>query len=263
LSADDAHRTDSRSAAERLANAWAADTVLTDLPAGERPSTIEAGYEIQAMLAEMLAEPIAGYKLGLSSSNAMRSSGLGRPVAGFMPRSRVHASNIVLPIGRAETLLIEVEVAFEIATEIRPGRRVEAIETILGRAWLAVEIVRSHFVDRGTVGLPSFVADCAGFHHLVLGSELTGYEANRSPAPYIRLLRDGECVSSRAPDGDRADPLGALSMFLAMASERDQPIAAGTIVTTGNLIRPYETRMAGRFEALVGEARVAFSLRRS
>lgn len=257
------HPSSARAAAERLAEAWIKDLLLTDLPPDEQPATIEAGYETQDLVAQALGERIAGYKLGLSSPNAMRASGLGRPIVGFMPRSRVHESNAVIPTRPAEQLLIEVEVAFEIASEIRPGQSIDHVEGIVGSAWLAVEIVRSHFVDRRKVALPSFVADGAGFHHLVLGSKLTLDDVSRIAAGDLSLSSSGVLVSAKAPAGDRAEPLDALRIFLAMASERDQLLAVGTIVSTGNLIHPYETSTPGPCVATFGNARVEFTLQRT
>jgi 2-keto-4-pentenoate hydratase len=249
-----------RAAAERLAAAWIEDLVLPDLPIDERPTTVEAGYEIQNLLAQAFGEGVAGYKLGLSSPNAMRASGLGRPIVGFMPPSRIHGSKAVVPIKPTEQFLIEVEIAFEIATDIHPGQPIDRVENVLDSAWLAIEIVRSHFVDRRKVALPSFIADGAGFHHLILGSKLTLEDASHLAALDLSLCYNGGLVSSKAPDGDRAEPLDALTMFLTMASERNQPLAAGMIVSTGNLVRPYEIGTPGRCEAALGNARVEFSL---
>jgi 2-oxo-3-hexenedioate decarboxylase len=254
---------DPRPAAERFAKAWREDLLLQDLPSHEQPATMEEGYEIQRLLAQGLGESILGYKLGLSSPNAMRASGLGRPITGFIPQSRFHTSGAVVPIRKGERLLIEVEIALALAHDILPGQRADNVSEYVHGAYASVELVRSHFVDRRTVDLPTYVGDGAGFHGLVLGSPLALEDVPRLSEMQACLRHNGSIVASNASADDCPDPFSALRLFLEMAAERGDTLKAGAIIATGNVIVPFESHEPGTYEATLGGASVGFELRRA
>jgi 2-keto-4-pentenoate hydratase len=261
VSAADKRPFDARPAAARFAKAWREDLLLQDLPQSERPATMEEGYEVQRLLARELGEAVAGYKLGLSSPNAMRASGLGRPISGFMPRSRFYSSGAAVPIRAPERYLIEVEVALELANDIAPHQRVDDVrEAVLG-AYLSIELVRSHFVDRRAVDLPTYVGDGAGFHGFVLGSPLALENVSRLAEAQASLKHDGVIVAHKASPDDYPDPFSVLRLFLGMASERGEVLKAGAIMATGNVIVPFESGEPGIYEANLSGAEVAFELR--
>lgn len=248
-------------AAQRLAQAWRDDERLHDIPPAERPLSLEQGYAVQRQLAHEWGEPVVGYKLGLSSPSAMHASGLGRPITGFIPRSRMYVSGSELPLRQSDKVLIEVEIAFELACEIRPGQPIDDLATVVRSASLSVEVVRSHFVDRTQVALPSFVADNSGFHALIRGQTVSLDQVANINGSEVRLFHDGDKASATAPISDRPDPFVALRTFLIMAAEREQVLARGLIVSTGNLVLPYQTQSAGRYYATLHQSTVEFSLR--
>jgi 2-keto-4-pentenoate hydratase len=252
---------DPRPAAERFAKAWREDLLLPGLPPDERPATMEEGYLIQRQLARDLGEGIVGYKLGLSSRNAMRVSGLGRPIIGFIPQSRFYGSGAVVPISDRDRFLIEVEVAFELAHDILPGQPVESITEAIRGTYLSVEIVRSHFVDRRTVDLPTYVGDGAGFHGFVLGGPLELEEVPRLSEAQACLKRNSAVVAQQASPDDSPDPVSVMQSFLEMVSERGDILRAGAIIATGNLIMPFETRDPGKYLGILHGATVEFELR--
>jgi 2-keto-4-pentenoate hydratase len=173
----------------------------------------------------------------------------------------MYVSGAVLPLRQGDKVLIEVEIAFELAREIRPGQPIDDLATIVRSASLSVEVVRSHFVDRTQVALPSFVADNSGFHALIRGPTVNLHQVANIGKSEVRLLRDGAEASVTAPVDDRPDPFAALRTFLIMASEREQVLAEGLIVSTGNLVLPHQTQSAGHYHASLHQAIVEFSLR--
>jgi 2-keto-4-pentenoate hydratase len=257
----DAPSFDPAVAARRLAHAWRQDERLNDIPSAERPQSIEEGYAVQGRLAHEWGEPVIGYKLGLSSPNAMHASGLSRPITGFIPRSRMYASGATLPLRQSDEILMEVEIAFELAREIQPGEPIDHLAEIVRSASLSLEVVRSHFVDRTRVALPSFVADNSGFHAFIRGQTVELDQVANIGATEVRLFRDGVEASVTAPVEDRPDPFAALRTFLIMASERGQVLAESLIISTGNLVLPHQTQSAGRYHASLDQATVEVSIK--
>jgi 2-keto-4-pentenoate hydratase len=236
-------------AARRLAPLWRNRQQIKDLPPAERPRDVRDAYALQCRLADELAEPISGYKLGLSSPAAMERSGLGDPVVGFVLTSRVHRSGakVAMPAGGA--FLIEVEVVLVL----------DESGDAVASAHLGFEIIRSRFTDRVAVGLPSFIGDAAAFYGVVLGDELPLAELPSLLQTGATLRQDGAVVANAALGRECPDPFDGLRRLRALAAEHAMPIGGGMIVATGNRILPFETDRPGLFEATFGPATVRFT----
>ena len=246
---------DPDAAATRLAEAWSDNFLIHEFARSEHPETEAEGYVIQRKLAEKLGEPISGYKLGLGSSAAMRRTGLGHPVWGFMTRLGMYPDSAMLPAIMHGDFLVEIELAFVATRPVSPG---EGLDDLLS-AWtahVAVEIVRPRLANWGALGVPSFIADSVGFHAFVLGQEVPpGVLVNRTLPPAI-LIKDGVPVAPAAEESECADPFAALDYFLARAAAENIRIAKGTVVTTGNLVIPLVCSRGGAFEGRIGASSV-------
>ncbi|MCC6792948.1 MAG: hydratase, partial [Thermomicrobiales bacterium] len=199
-------------AARRLADLWRGFRQIDSLPEAERPRDVADGYAIQRELMRIVDEPVRGYKLGLSSAAAMERTGLGMPIVGFVPGSRLHRSGASVDVPAAAVLL-EVEVALRIPAGWADG------EPMAPEAHLAFEVVCSRFVDRRAVGLPSFVGDDSGFHALVVGDPVPLDRLDALLAAGASLHRDSETVAGPATGRECPDPLEVLDRFRMLARE--------------------------------------------
>ncbi len=86
-------------AAKRLADAWRSGRQLTELPADERPGSVDEGYDLQDATIAAMREPTAGFKLGVGSVAGLRLTGLGKPLVGRVLASHRHenGSTVLLP----------------------------------------------------------------------------------------------------------------------------------------------------------------------
>jgi 2-keto-4-pentenoate hydratase len=241
--------------ARRLAEMWRDMRQIDALPPGERPRTIEDAYAIQRRLIEEIGEPVRGYKLGQSSAAAMERNGLGAPIMGFIPESRLYESGATVEAPPSSSLLIEVELAFTLPTGCANDAGVEL------PARLALEIVRSRFAKRDAVDLPSFVSDGSGFHALVLGDAVP---LDRF-TPYLdggaSLWRNGRIVANATIGRERPDPLDVLARFRALARTFSMPVAPNMVIATGSLTVPFEARGEGQIEGRLGPSIVSFEAR--
>ena len=104
---------------------------------------------------------------------------------------------------------------------------------------MAFELVLSRFVDRRTVGWPSFVADDVGFEALIVGPAI-------DPARLPELLEslvisvDGAEQARAATGEDVTDPVTALCDLIAIARERHMRLPAGSLVSTGSASLPFD-----------------------
>ena len=243
-------------AARRLAAAWRNGTLLTELPAVERPDTIADGYTVQADVRRRLGEPVAGYKLGLANRLAMRKAGLATPPTGVITGSRVHQSGARLP-APSGPILFELEVCFTVGAAVPAGGSAADKLAAMAEARLGIELVRSRFADFTTVGLASFVADDLGFDGYVLGDAIDRADWPSVFADYAEIARSGAVVAPNVDGDARTDPVEALSMFIDDAAARGLPLTPGTIVSTGALVAPQSSAAAGTYVGRLGDHRVS------
>lgn len=110
------------------------------------------------------------------------------------------------------------------------------------------EVVRSRFVDRKSVGWPSFVADNVGFEAFVVGSSLgAGIDVPllADLAETTEVHVDGELRVRGLTDDAATDPLVSLAHLYAHAAERGFTLNAGDVVTTGAMCQPFDLKAAG------------------
>lgn len=239
---------DPAATASMLLNAWRSGELLDHLPAQLKPATLEQGYDAQDALFHDAGGIRAGWKLGVGSPAAMRAAHLSRPLVGQLDKARLHPSgaHVHLPAGTAVT--IECEIAFVLDRDISPllGRMIEPDD--IRSTCVTFEVVRSRFIERKTVGWPSFCADNVGFEALIIGpSAGKGLDLHvlRELAETAVVHLDG-VPKAKGLFGDRAtDPVGSLAALYQHAAERGETLRAGDIVTTGAMCEPFDIQGEG------------------
>lgn len=255
---------DTNATASLLLETWRSRNVLAELPASIRPVSLSQGYDAQDQLFKAVGSERGGWKLGVGSRAAMDTAGLSRPLIGQLDRVRCHESGVHLAWPGPSPLTIECEIAFVIDRDLPPllGRTIQAED--IRSTLLTFEIVRSRFINRKTVGWPSFVADNVGFEALVLGpSACSGLSQL-----ILDKLVETTVVSvdgverSRALRGDLAtDPVMALQSLYAHAAERGITIRAGEVISTGALSEPFDLLEKGHvIQAHYLDRELSFSL---
>ncbi|WP_455289471.1 hypothetical protein [Cupriavidus necator] len=250
---------DASNAALRLASAARTGMALKELPEEERPQTLPQGYAVQAAFVDRLCEGIAGWKLAGASPRGLRGELPNPPATGVLIPSRVVQSDAVvqLPPGRSATL--EVEVAFCFSRTVSPRDEAFDAASMIEYAAVAVEVVCSRFLDRKSVGQPSFIADNVGFHALVVGGKLNHADSTAF-GKHAGLWRGGERIANSLAGSDRTKPFLSLGFLWNQLAEQDRKIVEGSIVTTGTVTAPVDVTGSGHYEARIGETGVAFAL---
>jgi 2-keto-4-pentenoate hydratase len=237
-------------AARRLARFWDGWDRLEILPLSERPRDLTEAYRLQRRLVEELGEPVAGYKVGLSSVAAMKKSGLGAPIFGFVPKSRLHPSGATLALPLKQDIVVEVEIGFELPADpnAEPTAR------------LSFEIVRSRFLRPKDVDMPSFVGDASGFCAMIVGDRIPVKEvAGLLRDGRAMLSHDGKQVSGPLHGDDCPNPTEVLRIFRLLAAKYDMPLAPGMVIATGSVIVPYDKPSPGVYRAQLGPYSASFT----
>jgi 2-keto-4-pentenoate hydratase len=228
---------DAAPAARLLADVWRGSRQIAELPQQIRPADINQGYDVQDRLIDLLGVPVVGWKLGVGSAKLKRQSGVGRSIAGRVLANRRHDPGATVPLSFAAPVTIEFEIAFVLGQDI-DHRFAGDPNSVIAETRVTFELVMARFVDRRTVGWPSFAADNSGFEALIVGERI---DERRIPELLSSLVVsvDGQEKARAATGDDATDPYAALADLVSIARERKMILPKGSIISTGSASMPF------------------------
>jgi 2-keto-4-pentenoate hydratase len=208
-----------------LASTRAAGTLLDNVPAELRPTSLEEAYVVQFDVARRLGA-IGGWKVGL-------------PKEGEEHRATPIPARYILASGsnlHADTARLEVELALKMRTAL-PTRamayqRAEVLAAI-GSAHVAFEILGKRFKDRGRIDSLTYLADGQGSGGLMLGGVIANWTELALETLPMTLAIEGieqEKVVS-GPSFERT--LDAMVWLANHAAAWSAGLGAGQIILTG------------------------------
>jgi 2-keto-4-pentenoate hydratase len=198
--------------------------------------TAQAGYEAARALHEHRVASgwrAVGRKIGFTNRTIWPRYGVYQPIWGTVyDRTLIHARD-----QRAQVSLkglvnprIEPEICFGLRAAPEPGRMLEAIE------WMAhsIEIVQCHH-PQWRLTLADSTADNGLHGRLIVGAPqaLPANVEKLLPEIHMDLMRGSDRIDRGIGANVLGSPLLALGYLLDLL--KDQPLAAGEIVTTGTL----------------------------
>ena len=229
------------------------------LPQALRPENPAAGYEIQAQLQRLSAQPLFGWKLAATSKAGQDHIGVDRPLIGrLLAKQQIEDGASYRALDHNIMRVAELEFAFRFAEDVEAREAPWEPEEALARVATlhpAIELPDSRLRRYESVGAPQLIADNACAHFFVLGKA--------SPDEWRKLD-----LAEQAPwgciDGQRfrqgsgrhvlGDPRLALVWFLNETSRLRLKVRAGEIVSTGTCLQPIPIRhgvtVSGDFGAL-------------
>ena len=252
-------------AARLLAAATNTRTQFKELPEASRPRTLSEAYDIQDRMAADsgtsggVADAVAGWKLGFGSVNGMKAAGLTRPAVGRVLKGRLYKDGDAIPVPAALRALVEIEIAFTLGRDVTPTDKLANPLEAVADTHIACELVLSRFIDRKSVGLPSFVADSVGFHALVIGQKLD-VKTIETVARTAVVTVDGKEAVGCQTGGDTIDAVWSLGQLMAHAAERGLTLRKGQIVTTGTITKPFDAPTPSSLVVTATGAGLRFSL---
>jgi 2-keto-4-pentenoate hydratase len=224
-------------AARLLAEVWRGPKQIAELPQAIRPATIDQGYDVQDCLIELLGAPVVGWKLGVGSAKLKQQSGVGRSIAGRVLKSRRHDPSTTVRLSFAAPVTIEFEIAFVLGEDV-DHRFTRDAKSAIAETRVTFELVVARFIDRRSVGWPSFAADDSGFEALIVGERFDERQIPELLASLIVSV-DGQEKARAAAGDDATDPYGALADLISIARERNMVLPKGSVVSTGSASMPF------------------------
>ncbi len=260
---------DIQSAAAILWQSWGDAVCINELPAVCRPADRAEGYAIQAELARLSGQAVAGWKIAATSLAGQAHIGVDGPLAGRLLANRtLHATETNAPIAVSlqgnRMRVAEAEFAFRFGRALpkRPEEyRLDEVLSAVATLHPAIEIPDSRYEDFVGVGAPQLIADNACACWFVLGHATTADWRHINLAEHaVTAYCNGSEAATGSGTNVLGDPRWALTWIANELSCYGDGLRVGDIVTTGTCIKPVAITEGDQLRAdfgVVGEIAVA------
>lgn len=213
-------------------------------------SSLEEAYRVQdALVAQRITPPAAGWKIALTNPRMQSLLGVGAPVSGVLAAAALQPDGARVRPGAFGRLGVECEICLGLGRSLPADPRPRSVETIAAHvAWAApaFELVDDRKADYALVDAVSLVAENAWNAGVVLGerTSVSGMLEDRAGHLSVEGVRTDEGASKEALGG----PLQALAWLAAHLGARGTEMPAGSIVMTGSLMLTRFPDGPGRWE---------------
>lgn len=238
--------TTAQAAAAELLRQHAQGETFGALAGSFAPANPESAYRIQdayvALLLQQRRTSLAGYKIAITTPAMRDMVGFQDSVSGRLLRDQIRRSGDSVKAGSYGRLIVEFEIAFQMASDLPPTPAPWTGASILAHvacAYPALEIADDRRADYS--GLKSAVltlaADNAWNQGLVLGEPVRDLDAGFLQAVEGVAFIDGREVGRGTGRDVLGHPLDALAWLANHLNGRGLALKAGDIVTTGSLVK--------------------------
>lgn len=233
--------------ASDLAHAWCNGSTIPLPPAHLAPATRAEAYVIQDRMAELIAQPVVGWKVGSAVRAVQIFEGQDGPLPGRIFADRLFESPARVPARLFHAPKIECEFAFRLTAALPPGT--DAItEAALAPHLIfhpSIEIAATRYAPgTGARAATSFdgIADNATSGGAVLGEAVTAWR----DIPFETLPIDARIDDSppiQAYSGPyRRHPLSIAAETFSSLRARGIALPVGTCLLTASLTLPTQIR---------------------
>jgi 2-keto-4-pentenoate hydratase len=233
---------DVHKAAALLWQNWNQSTQITELPADCRPGNRDDAYAIQAELARLSGQAVAGWKIAATSLAGQRHIGVDGPLAGRLLARRVLEDGTGISLSGNSMLVAEAEFAFRFSRSLPKRDEPYGVEEVLQAVdslHPAIEIPDSRYLDFARVGAPQLIADNACACWFVLGAATSAdWRKQNLVEHHVMAYRNGVLASSGSGANVLGDPRVALTWIANELRMFGNGLLAGEVVTTGTCITP-------------------------
>jgi len=233
-----------RRAALLLARARLERQRLAGLPEACRPPDEASAYAVQGALHRQLTTagrgPLAGHKIGCTTTVMQRFLSIGNPCAGgvFAPTVRHRQAEFrhadFLHVG------VECEIAVRLAKPLpAPGAPYdrESVAAAVGACLAAIEVVDDRYQDYGSLDTPTLIADDFFNAGCVLGEPAGTWRELDLARIQGRMAINRSAVGTGIGGDILGHPLEALAWLANGLAGRGQSLRAGEFVLLGSVVQ--------------------------
>jgi 2-keto-4-pentenoate hydratase len=230
-------------AAELLSTARLERQRLSGLPADCRPLDEDSAYAIQDALHRRLTTlgcgPLAGHKIGCTTTVMQRFLNIGNPCAGGVFAPTVQHRQGRFRLADFLHVGVECEIAVRLAKDLPVARAPydrTGVAGAIGACMAAIEVVDDRYVDYRSLDTPTLIADDFFNAACVLGDEVENWHDFDLTAIGGRMRINGRTVGTGKGGDILGHPLNALAWLATALAARGRSLRAGEFVLLGSVV---------------------------
>lgn len=207
-----------------------------DLPRELEPADLEHGYAIQLETAKLRAQPVAGYKIGLTHPAAQQAAGVSAPIAGRLAATDIIRGPALIKLAPQHLRIVEAELVFEMGRTLLPTDLPLREQTVLESVravYAGIELCNSR-LTAADPPLPCVVADNSNADLLILGQPLPDWQTRLRAELPVRLTRRGGDTVHGSSLRVLGSPLKAVTWLAGWLLSRGDRLEAGSLVASGS-----------------------------
>ena len=248
---------DIRSAAALLWQHWQHTTRLDELPAHCRPYSRVQAYAIQAELAKLSDQGIAGWKIAATSKAGQQHIEVDGPIAGCLLSKRALEGGARISLAGNNMKVAEAEFAFRMGAPLPKRASAYSVPEVLAAVATlhpAIEVPDSRYADFTRVGAAQLIADVACACWFALGpATRADWRAIDLAQHGVTAYRNGLVAGQGSGANVLGDPRVALTWIANELCTYGDGLRAGDVVITGTCVTPVPVAAGDRFNADFGE----------
>lgn len=229
-------------AAALLWQHWRDGTRVRELPPSCRPRDRAEGYAIQAEVARLSGQRVAGWKIAATSIAGQRHIGVDGPLAGRLFAERTVAPGAAIALQGNVLNVAEAEFAFRLRAPLPARAEAYTRDEVLAAVASihpAIEIPDSRYEDFAVVGAPQLIADTACACWVAIGAAAPiDWQGWDLPSQEVGVFRNGAAAGAGIGANVMGDPRQALTWLANELSRHGEELQAGQIVITGTCAAP-------------------------
>jgi 2-keto-4-pentenoate hydratase len=233
---------DIQAVATTLWRNWQQSLRIQELPEYGRPADRAEAYAIQARLADVSGQGVAGWKIAATSTAGQAHIRVDGPLAGRLLKDRVLENGATISLSGNLMRVAEAEFAFRFRRDLEKRKEPYGMDEVLNAVdslHPAIEVPDSRYEDYTVVGAPQLIADNACACWFILGAPVTANWRELDLTQHqVDGYRNGELASSGGGANVLGDPRIALTWIANELREFGDGLLAGQVVTTGTCITP-------------------------
>lgn len=204
----------------------------------EMPADIDAAYAVQGELVARIGRATNGWKIGCTSAMAQRISRVDEPFFGRMFAATTATSPSRINLAGFFNPIVEPEIAFRMARDLPASGApydessvADAVATIFP----AIEMVDSRYSKAWKIDIRETVSDNGVHAFFVSGAEQADWRAIERTSIPLTVTTNGTFTADGVGSNALEDPINALVWLANGLARRGLSLAAGDLVTTGNI----------------------------
>ncbi len=233
---------EAQNAAAILWQHWQERTHFDELPSSCRPAGRAEGYAVQAEIARLSGQNVAGWKIAATSAAGQKHINVDGPLAGRLLAGREVAEGATISVAGNRMRVAEAEFAFRLARPLPKrdtGFSIAEVLDAVGSLHPAIEVPDSRFLDFTRVGGPQLIADTACACWFMIGTAAaSSWRAVDLAAHRVVAYRNDELAAEGGGFNVLGDPRVALTWIANELRVFGDGLQAGEVVITGTCVPP-------------------------